>query len=447
MVSLTFFGGVGEIGGNKILVETKEAKIFLDFGQSFTMLDEFFLPSQYLSPRERFGLKDYFEFGFVPKLEGLYSKEAIERTNVRYKKPEYDAVFLSHAHIDHWRHCKFLHEDIPIYVGECTKRILRSTWTTSGQSYKFNTKMIRTFRTGKKLKAGDIIIRPIHVDHSVPAAYGFIIETPEGSIVYTGDIRKHGPRADMTEEFLEEAAKAEPEALIIEGTRVVPEEKRKTYSEKEVYKGSLDALMGERPAIVMRYVKDLDRFRTFYNVAIETEKLLVISRKTAHLLTALKGDIVNLPDPVKDDNIRIYDRELMRYQHWEMPFLGKGVAPEKIRLHPEKYITELDFWTLNEMIDLKPVNGVLVHSMSEPFDEDPLSVMSDEVLKNWVKHYEIKHHQLHASGHASKIEIFDMIKQISPKRVFPVHTKHPEVFKESGGNIVLVKKGQKTEMG
>ena len=35
MTSLTFYGGVNEIGGNKILLEDRDTKIFLDFGQSF----------------------------------------------------------------------------------------------------------------------------------------------------------------------------------------------------------------------------------------------------------------------------------------------------------------------------------------------------------------------------------------------------------------------------
>ena len=33
MVNLTFYGGAEEIGGNKILLEDKGAKIYLDFGQ------------------------------------------------------------------------------------------------------------------------------------------------------------------------------------------------------------------------------------------------------------------------------------------------------------------------------------------------------------------------------------------------------------------------------
>ena len=35
MVSLTFYGGAGEIGGNKILLEDKDAKIYLDFGEEY----------------------------------------------------------------------------------------------------------------------------------------------------------------------------------------------------------------------------------------------------------------------------------------------------------------------------------------------------------------------------------------------------------------------------
>jgi len=35
MASLTFYGGVNEIGGNKILLEDNGARVYLDFGQPF----------------------------------------------------------------------------------------------------------------------------------------------------------------------------------------------------------------------------------------------------------------------------------------------------------------------------------------------------------------------------------------------------------------------------
>ena len=36
MTNITFHGGVNDIGGNKFLVESKDTKVFMDFGMSFS---------------------------------------------------------------------------------------------------------------------------------------------------------------------------------------------------------------------------------------------------------------------------------------------------------------------------------------------------------------------------------------------------------------------------
>ena len=47
MTSITFHGGVNDIGGNKFLVEDKGTKILMDFGMSFTDEGKFF--SQFMN--------------------------------------------------------------------------------------------------------------------------------------------------------------------------------------------------------------------------------------------------------------------------------------------------------------------------------------------------------------------------------------------------------------
>src|SRR4030042_2677685 len=105
MAKLTFYGGVNEIGGNKILLEDKKTRIFFDFGQSFTFGAEYF--TGWLGPRSINGLGDYFAFDLLPKISGLYSKEMLASTNLPYTEPDVDAVFLSHAHFDHITHIQF----------------------------------------------------------------------------------------------------------------------------------------------------------------------------------------------------------------------------------------------------------------------------------------------------------------------------------------------------
>ena len=110
---LTFYGGVNEIGGNKVLLEDKKVRIFLDFGQSFALGEDYF--TGWLTPRAINGLGDYFEFNLLPKIKGIYSKEQVVFTDLPYTKPKIDAVFLSHAHMDHMGHIAFLDEKILAY--------------------------------------------------------------------------------------------------------------------------------------------------------------------------------------------------------------------------------------------------------------------------------------------------------------------------------------------
>jgi ribonuclease J len=76
MVKLIFYGGVNEIGGNKILLEDKDTKLFLDFGMSFGTANKYF--SEFLQPRKCSGLGDFIEFGLIPDLQGVYRSDFIK---------------------------------------------------------------------------------------------------------------------------------------------------------------------------------------------------------------------------------------------------------------------------------------------------------------------------------------------------------------------------------
>src|SRR6266581_1389417 len=104
MTSLTFYGGVGEIGGNKILLEEKSTRVlFYD---------------EYLNPRSASGLGDFLRMGLVPDMPGIYRNDLLATVGREPETPSVDAVLLSHAHMDHSSYISFLHEKIPVYCGE-----------------------------------------------------------------------------------------------------------------------------------------------------------------------------------------------------------------------------------------------------------------------------------------------------------------------------------------
>jgi len=446
MVSFTFYGGVDEIGGNKVLLEDGDIRVLLDFGQSFTLGCEFF--TSWLCPRTVNGLGDYFEFGLLPKLKGLYAEEQLEYTDVPYVKPKFDAVFLSHAHFDHVNHIEFLDPEIPVYLGVGTKLFLEAMEKTSGFC-DYREHRYETFRTGDKIKVGDLVVEPVHVDHSIPAAYGFLIHTSEGAVVYSGDLRDHGPRKDMTEDFKDKACESEPVAMICEGTRMVAKEKRKNYSERQVERLSGKVVSStDKIVFVTRYSRDMDRFRSFYNVAKDNGRKIVVSPKTAHLLSRLVEDKrLDLPDPLKDESILVYYKrkksgefEEKDYYVWERDFMEKMTTYEFVRKNQRKLVMDLDFYQFAELIDIKPNPGShFIHSMSEPFSEEDIE---DQVMHNWLDHFKMQFHQLHASGHLNREQLTGLINYINPKRIFPVHTENQQLFKKISGNVQTIKYGR-----
>ncbi|MEM3087305.1 MAG: MBL fold metallo-hydrolase [Halobacteria archaeon] len=437
--TITLYGGVNEIGGNKVAIRDRDTQIMLDFGATFNPVnyDKYFV--EWLEPRDRFGLKDYFFFDMVPRIPGLYSQEALERTDMKYTKPQFQGVFLSHVHFDHASQISWVDPKIPVHVGKGTKLILDSIEAVGGSLASYGEHDYTTFRTGSKVKIDDLEVVPIHVDHSVPAAYGYIVHTSEGPVAYTGDVRLHGPHAQMTRDFIEAAAGETPIAMVCEGTRVAPQDTRQNMTEAQVKAGAKAAVAKcKKRVITTFYPRDVDRMRTFYQVAKETGRSFVVSAKTAHLLKTLAADSrIDVPDVLGDPEVMVYFREMARPYKWETELAGQvnAVGSDYIRKNQSKVVLQLGFYQFTELIDILPEPGSLfIHSMSEPFEDGDVE---EEVKMNWIKRFGLNCMQLHASGHAAMGEIFEMVDRICPKTLVPIHTEHPTLFKKTGKQVEL----------
>jgi ribonuclease J len=452
MVSITCYGGANEIGGNKILLEDNGARIYLDFGESFNFGEEFFY--EYLKPRTANGLEVYFEFDLIPKVSRLYSKKMLELTDLDYEDPDIDAVIISHSHSDHSNQLSFLDESIPIYMGHGTHQLteiyhkLYPQFCNIGEHTNLN-----FFKSGDKIKIKHLIIEPIHVEHSVPGAYGFIIHTSKGPIIYTGDFRLHGPQSHMTQEFIDKAAKSKPYAMLTEGTRMGSEQEH-NYTEEEVEK-KVDKIINESRGTVFAYfsMSNVDRFMSFYKAALRNKKKLVIDTKFAYVLDMMREKIPTLPDILTDDNIRVYFRLAKSgtfcekdYYKYERKFMPKMITYKEVSANQKDIVMHMGFNKLVELIYIKPENADYIYSSSEHFLEGEENEDERRVLENWMKHFGVKFHKTHCSWHVSRKELIDVIKTVNPKILIPIHTECAKDFCEFHDKVEIPEKEKQMEI-
>src|SRR5438093_1555174 len=171
------------------------------------------------------------------------SSQALDPTDMAWEPPAFSSIFITHVHYDHTQQLRFVDPNIPVHLGEGARTILESLDTTARAPFlKLGNHAYQTFRSGQTKTVDGLEVEPIHVDHSAPAAYGYLVHTSEGTIAYTGDLRHHGPKKALTEDFIRAAAAEKPVVLITEGTRVTPDDPRGTLTETEVKRDAIRPL-------------------------------------------------------------------------------------------------------------------------------------------------------------------------------------------------------------
>jgi len=411
-ISLRFFGGAGEIGGNQILVEADDTRILLDLGLNLSRYNEYF--KKFFSEPKDIG--ELIKAGLIPDLKDL---EAI------------DACFISHAHADHWKSISALPKNTKVYTNTCTKKLIEvSTSSSKSKIERYDHLNFRNFKTNDVVKIRNMDVEVFSVDHSVPGANAFLVHTSSGTIAYSGDFRLHGryqPSTYFWEPVKERNEKIE--SLICEATnsgRLLS-----VQSEKDV-EMHCDSCIEKckRLVIVDISANDMERARTLLNVAEKTNRKMLATRRIVEVLKALQNE----PD-VSLPNIK----EVQSFEE----------CSEYVKNNPNKYMVCTSFYGEKEVRALTPPSSSLyILSSSEPFEEE--REIDFRRLQNWLNIYGIPMYQIHSSGHCLPLDLRYVVQKLKPKTVFPVHSNYPEAFMrlvEDLATVTIPAKNQRYEVG
>ena len=474
-MKLTFYGGVNEIGGNKILLEDQGARLFLDFGKSYHDASQYF--EEFLNPRAVHGLKDYLELGLLPKVDGIYRRDLItilEREGVdwlAFLPPQIDAVLLSHGHMDHAGYISFLDPQIPVYLSKETLAVLKAFHISRPNNLeneiidislrdeentrwrKREKRKFRIIQDQKPFFIKNLKVTPILVDHSVPGAMMFLIHTSKGNLLYSGDFRLSEISEKRQREVISFLRKAKVKIFLCEGTRI---ESQEILREKEVYQKALKEVEKVKGLVVVDYsIADITRFQTLLRIAQKTKRKFVLPYNYFNYVAVLKKEGLEVGD---FSSVYLYAKRKMRLRPWEKDLLSRYPSYDwqEIRKNKRQYMLALNFYQIQELIDIQPgKDSYYLRAITEPHNEE--MEISEQRFINWVEHFHMQgleevelaqgktgkvFSRAHISGHISGKELSWFIAKIKPEMIIPIHTEHPELFKKIHKNVLLVKKNE-----
>lgn len=318
--------------------------------------------------------------------------------------------------------------------------------------------------SGKKVEGGtldnlkdsslDWKIDAFPVDHSIPGACATVIKLDEEVVAYTGDLRFCGSLAASTQEFVSQAKKMGTTILITEGTQVTRTNEC-TTSEKKCEENCGEAIADIKEKVVVADFspKNIERLYGFLKIADETKRRLVILPKDVFLLDCLRK--VEKTTPLPSEKLLVYDTPKGTEDTWEKwtydTYSDHRVSASQISSAPSEYILAFSFLDMKFLNDINPKGGLYIFSSSEPYTEEQM--MDFKRLHNWLSFYgfDIRGFKCkgpesdgnfeldvetgyHSSGHATKDELENMIKEIEPEILIPVHTTDQEWFVKKFGD-------------
>ncbi|HKW71628.1 MAG TPA: MBL fold metallo-hydrolase [Candidatus Dormibacteraeota bacterium] len=377
---LTFLH-TGNPTGLKFEVEHGDARCLFDFGREHAPSRAFF--SFGLAPRRGRELQDLIAVGVAPPLDGVYVGDAWDRrTN----------VFISHMHLDHTSLVGMLGPDVPLFYPGAMEAV-REAADASGY-LPWRRPPGTMVGDGDTVTVGPIRVRFVAVDHDVPGSTGFLIETPDASIAFTGDHRWHGLHPEVTEVFARTMHGVD--VLIQEGVSLgyVPAEGAPPQLSEADAIAELGRAVAEAPGLVIVNCYGMNRERVAGLVAACS------SSNRRLLMEPQMAAIAGWPDVIG--------------------------ATNSIRESPRRHCLQLGFESLPLLIDLKPPPGSLwIQSGGSPMGPfDPSMV----VLEAWVARFGLELRTVFSSGHSRPEDIVRMVSTVQPKVVIPVHTASPQAL-------------------
>lgn len=428
--------GTQEIGGSCVELWTDKTRILLDLGMPLVEKDG----SEFsFNKYKKLDIPKLINKGVLPNIKGLYAND----------EPGINAVVITHPHADHYGLLDYIHEDIPVYMGEATHKLIELSNIFLPQS--INLKTVCYYKKDEPFNIADINITPYWMDHSAFDSYALLIEADDKRIFYSGDFRSHGRKGKVFKRFLNNPPK-NIDHLIMEGT-TIGRGRKISKTEVEIEQEMFNKFDEPGKAnLILTSGQNIDRLVSIYKACKKANKVLVIDVYIANILKTLSM-FATLPYPSKSfGDIRVMFPSRLTStliedgcQDCVYPYKSFKINWREVDNNPSGYVMLVRGGLRTELQHMNNLTGGnLIYSMWKGYLKKSRTKGFVDFLENEKG---LITSIIHTSGHADIKALEDLAQAIDPKFIVPIHTfdgdKYKNIFK---GPILELKDGEEVSL-
>ncbi len=389
-------GGLGEIGKNITLYEYGEDMFLVDCGMSFP--DEEMLGIDIVIPDFTYVKNN------VDKIKGLV---------------------VTHGHEDHIGGIPYLLKEcnIPVYGTALTIGLIEGKLR---EHKLMDSAKLNVVKPRDVIKLGEFKVEFIHVNHSIPDAVAVAIETPNGTVVQTGDFKIDttpidGEVIDLAR--FGELGKNGVLALLSDSTNA----ERPGFTPSESIVGesfsNLFKKAENKRIIVATFSSNIHRVQQIVDEAVRCSRKVAVLGRSMENVVQVASELGYLTVP---DGVLISIDKIKDYLPSQLVIVTTGSQGE-----PMSALHRMAFGD-HRKVSVGAGDFIIISATPIPGNEKLVTKVINELLKLNAEVVYEKMYDVHVSGHACQEELKLILNLTKPKFFIPAHGEQKHLVKHAG---------------